>query len=108
MLAHTIRANTDHVVIHYARPRETALDGDGAIAMRLHQALEEPVAEDEDVLATVERFSKAQQLYRVPSEAMTLSRAALKLSGESTENGIASRAIHSSSVACMRVGSDIG
>lgn len=33
-----------------------------------------------------------------PSEAITLSTAALKVLGESTENGIASRAIQSSSV----------
>src|SRR5262249_49805199 len=42
-----------------------------------------------------------------PSEAITLSTAALKVRGESTENGIASRAIQSSSVACVGVGRDM-
>src|SRR5450759_4276442 len=59
------RATTGHVLVHYARPRETALDGNGAVAMRLHQALEEPVAEDENVLPAVERFSEAKQFHRV-------------------------------------------
>ena len=59
------RAATGHVLVHYARPRETALDGNGAVAMRLHQALEEPVAEYKNVLAAVECFSKAKQLHRV-------------------------------------------
>jgi NADPH-dependent 2,4-dienoyl-CoA reductase/sulfur reductase-like enzyme len=39
--------------------RETALDGDGAEAVRLYQALEESVAEDEDVLAAMQRFPEA-------------------------------------------------
>ena len=59
------RAATGHVLVHYTRPGETALDGYGAVAMRLHQALEEPVAEDENVLPSVERFSEAKQFHRV-------------------------------------------
>jgi len=59
------RAATDYVLIHYACPRETALDGDGAVAMRLHQALEKLVAEYKNVFAAVKCFSKAKQLHRV-------------------------------------------
>ena len=51
------RATAGHVLVHDARPRETALDGNGAVAMRLHQALEEPVEEcfdrDQDMVYTV-------------------------------------------------------
>jgi hypothetical protein len=47
------------------RSRETALYGNGAIAVLLYQALEEPVAEYKNVLAAVECFSKAKQLHRV-------------------------------------------
>src|SRR5919197_5253813 len=43
-----------------------------------------------------------------PSEVITLSTAALKVAGESTENGVASRAIQSSSVAYVGVGRDMG
>ena len=52
------RAATGHVLVHDAPARETALDGNGAVAMHLHQPLEEPVAEDEDVLAAVEASPK--------------------------------------------------
>ena len=38
------RAATGYVLVHYVRPRETALDGNGAVAMRLYQALEEPTS----------------------------------------------------------------
>src|SRR5438270_75296 len=37
------RAATGHVLVDDVRPREAALDGNGAVAMGLHQALEEPV-----------------------------------------------------------------
>ena len=37
-------AATSRVLVHYVRPRETALDGNGAVAMHLYQALEELVA----------------------------------------------------------------
>ncbi|MCL7412077.1 MAG: hypothetical protein M8353_00455 [ANME-2 cluster archaeon] len=33
--------------------------------MRLHEALEEPVAEYKDILAAVEWFSKTKQLHRI-------------------------------------------
>jgi hypothetical protein len=58
-------AAAGHVLAHHVRPGETALDGNGAEAMRLHQVPEEPVAEEENVLAAVERFSKAEQFHRV-------------------------------------------
>src|SRR5262249_9643167 len=57
------RAATGHVLVRDARPRKTALDGDGAVAMRLHQALKELVAEDENVLSAVERLSKTKQFH---------------------------------------------
>ena len=47
------------------RSGKTALDCDGAVAMCLHQALEEQVAENQNVLAPMERFSKAKQLHRI-------------------------------------------
>ncbi|WP_370575759.1 hypothetical protein [Methanomethylovorans sp.] len=43
-----------------------------------------------------------------PSEAITLSTAALKIRGESIENGVVSRAIQSSRVACAGMGQDMG
>jgi len=98
---HTMPGTTGHVIIHYARPGKTALDCDGAVAMRLYQALEELVAEQKNVLAAVEGFSKAKQLHESSSETMTLSMEASKVSDESTENGIASCRILLSSVACI-------
>src|SRR5258708_11785701 len=46
VLDHLIRcrAATGNVLVHDVRPWETALDRESAVAMRLHQALEEPVA----------------------------------------------------------------
>lgn len=38
------RTMTSHILVHDVCPRETALNGNSAIAMRLHQALEEAVA----------------------------------------------------------------
>jgi hypothetical protein len=51
------RTATGHVLVHGARPRKTALDRNGAVAMRLHQALEKPVTQYEYILPAVERFS---------------------------------------------------
>ena len=58
-------ATTGHVLVRYVRPGETALHGNGAVAMGLHQALEEPVSEQENVLPAVERFSEAKQFHCV-------------------------------------------
>jgi hypothetical protein len=55
------RTATGHVVVHQTSPGETAFDGNGAVGMRFHQALEDPVAEYEKFLAPVEPFSKANQ-----------------------------------------------
>src|SRR5215471_12428182 len=49
------RAVTPHILVHDACPRETALDGNGAIAMLFYQTLEEPIAENEYVLSAVKR-----------------------------------------------------
>ena len=51
--------------IHEARPGEAALNGDGAVAMRLDQPLEQPVAQAHDVLAAMQRFAKAEQSHGV-------------------------------------------
>ncbi len=50
-------------LIHGVGPRKTTLDGDGAITMCLHQALEGPIAEGEQIIAAVERFSETEQLH---------------------------------------------
>ena len=54
-----------YILVHEACSGKTALDGDGAEAVRLHQALEEPVAEYENVLPAMERFSEAEHFHRV-------------------------------------------
>jgi hypothetical protein len=54
-----------YILVHEACSGKTALDGDGAEAVRLHQALEEPVAEDENVLPAMERFAEPQQFHRI-------------------------------------------
>ena len=59
------RAATSNILIHYLRPWETALDRDSAVAMRRNQSLEQPVAEYENVLPTVERLPKTKQLHRI-------------------------------------------
>lgn len=57
-------AMTGDVFIHQTRLGKTALDGNGTEAMRLHQPLEEPIAEEEDFLAAVERFPEAEHFHR--------------------------------------------
>jgi hypothetical protein len=94
-----------YVLVHDARSGKTALDG--AVAVRLHQALEEPVAEDENVLPAMSASPNPSNSTVSPSGAITVSTTALKILGESTENGIASRAIHSSSEAYVGVGRDM-
>ena len=59
------RAATGNILIHDLRPWETALDGDSAVAMRRNQSLEQLVAEEENVLPTVERLPKTKQLHRI-------------------------------------------
>ena len=59
------RAATGNILIHYLRHWETALDRDSAVAMRRNQSLEQPVAEYENVLPTVERLPKTKQLHRI-------------------------------------------
>jgi hypothetical protein len=54
------RAAAMDVVIHQAPARETAFDGDGAVAMRFDQPLKELVSQDENILPAVERFPEAE------------------------------------------------
>ena len=59
-----IRAAPGHVVIDRTRQRHTALDGDGAITVLLHQTLEEPVTEQQDLLTAVQSLTEAKQFHR--------------------------------------------
>jgi len=70
-----------------------------------HQALKKAVAEDKNILAAMQRLSKAEQLHLVPSISKTLSRDASKASDKSKSKGIDSCCIQMTSVVCsMEVG----
>jgi len=58
------RAATGNVLVDDVRPRKAALQGDGALTVLFHQPLKEPVSEQENLLAAVQRFTQAQEPQR--------------------------------------------